>query len=112
MKKFNKLKVIQMIIFIAAAAVSVILVLSDPQLFQMAGSDAHVRLLSILLWVMFGLSFVFLFLDFRLDAALRRENEELKYALYGDEEDMPDSLDDLEPGDFPEPADEDSKQIG
>ena len=96
MKKFNKLKVVQMIIFIVAAAVSVIVVLRDSELFQMAGSNAHVRLLCIMLWVMFGLSFVFLFLDFRLDAALRRENEELKYALYGDGQDILDSEMDLE----------------
>ena len=42
MKKFNKLKIVQMI------------------------------------------AFIFLFLDFRLDSALRRENEELNYAFYTD----------------------------
>lgn len=84
MKKFNKLKILQLIVFIVCAACAVAIIFRDAQLYQTIGFDPHVRALSIILWIAFGLAFIFLFLDFRLDSALRRENEELNYAFYTD----------------------------
>ena len=84
MKKFNKLKIVQMAAFIIAAIVALAIIFQDSQLYQTIGVDPHVRALCVIMWIAFGLAFLFLFLDFRLDSTLRRENEELNYAFYTD----------------------------
>ena len=84
MKKFNKLKIIQLIIFIVVAIIGIVIVFTDAELYQMIGFDPHIRILCIVLWIVLGLSFIFMFLDYRLDSQLRRENEELNYAFYTD----------------------------
>lgn len=84
MKKFNKLKIIQMILFVVITIIGLVIVFTDAELYQMIGFDPHIRILCIILWVVLGLSFIFLFLDYRLDSQLRRENEELNYAFYAD----------------------------
>ena len=84
MKKFSKLKVIQMILFVIITIIGLVIVFTDAELYQMIGFDPHIRILCIVLWVVLGLSFIFLFLDYRLDSQLRRENEELNYAFYTD----------------------------
>ena len=84
MKKFNKLKIIQMILFVVITIIGLVIVFTDAELYQMIGFDPHIRILCIVLWVVLGLSFIFLFLDYRLDSQLRRENEELNYAFYTD----------------------------
>ncbi|MBR0457275.1 MAG: GGDEF domain-containing protein [Firmicutes bacterium] len=84
MKKFNKLKIIQLIIFIIVAIIGIVIVFTDAELYQMIGFDPHIRILCIVLWIVLGLSFIFMFLDYRLDSQLRRENEELNYAFYTD----------------------------
>ena len=84
MKGFSKLKTIQMIIFLIAAILSLVIIVRDGDLYQMIGFNGHIKALCVLLWVMFGLSFLFMYLDFRLDSSLRRENEELNYAFYTD----------------------------
>jgi len=84
MKKFSKLKIIQMILFVVITIIGLVIVFTDAELYQMIGFDPHIRILCIVLWVVLGLSFIFLFLDYRLDSQLRRENEELNYAFYTD----------------------------
>ena len=84
MKKFNKLKIIQMILFVVVTILALVVVFTDAELYQMIGFDPHIRILAIALWVVLGLSFIFMFLDYRLDSQLRRENEELNYAFYTD----------------------------
>jgi diguanylate cyclase (GGDEF)-like protein len=84
MKKFNKLKIIQMILFVVVMILALVVIFTDAELYQMIGFDPHIRILAIALWVVLGLSFIFMFLDYRLDSQLRRENEELNYAFYTD----------------------------
>lgn len=84
MKKFNKLKIIQIILFVVVTILALVVVFTDAELYQMIGFDPHIRILAIALWVVLGLSFIFMFLDYRLDSQLRRENEELNYAFYTD----------------------------
>lgn len=84
MKKFNKLKIIQMILFVVVTILALVVIFTDAELYQMIGFDPHIRILAIALWVVLGLSFIFMFLDYRLDSQLRRENEELNYAFYTD----------------------------
>ena len=84
MKEFNKLKIIQLIIVLLLTVVGLVIVFTDDELFQMIGFDTHVKVMCFILWLALGVSFIFIYLDYRLDSQLRRENEELNYAFYTD----------------------------
>ncbi|MBQ6496728.1 MAG: GGDEF domain-containing protein [Firmicutes bacterium] len=84
MKEFSKLKIVQLIAFLIVTIIGLVIVFTDDELYQMIGFYSHIRILCIILWVALGLSFIFIFLDYRLDSQLRRENEELNYAFYTD----------------------------
>ncbi len=84
MKRFEILKTIQLAVTVLLAAAALLTVLRDKALYQMVGADPHVRLLSLTLWALFAVSFVFLFLDFGSYTDLKRENLELDHAVYAD----------------------------
>ena len=84
MKGFNTLKIVQLVAVILTAVVSLVVIVSDDALFQMIGSEPHVRSICILLWISIGISLLFLLLDLWTDSRLRRENEELNYAIHTD----------------------------
>lgn len=84
MKKFNLLKTVQLIIIVALAAFSLVVVFRDPQLYQMIGQNAHVKLLCFILWLVLGVSFVFMFIDFSSYTRLKQENSELDLAVFYD----------------------------
>ena len=84
MKKFNVLKTIQLIIFIALAAAALIIVFRDAELYQMIGNNGHVKALCFILWAVLGVSFVFMFIDFSSYNNMRRENNELDFAVFYD----------------------------
>ena len=66
MKKLDIAKTIQLIVFLILTLASIDLVLLDPELYHMAGSDTRVRFLCGVLWLVLLLSFVFLLTDFIL----------------------------------------------
>ena len=66
MKKFNFLKTIQLILFVCFAVISLFLILVDSRLYQLVAHDPQVRILCILLWLVFVLSFLFIFVDFSI----------------------------------------------
>ena len=84
MKKFETIKTIQLIIYILLAGTALFTVFRDRELYQMIGADPHVRLLSIILWALLALSFLFMFFDFGSYTDLKRENLELDHAVYSD----------------------------
>ena len=84
MKKFEILKTIQLILFIILTATALVTVFRDDELYQTIAADPHVRLLSMLLWIALGLSFLFMFFDFGSYTDLKRENIELDQAVYAD----------------------------
>ncbi len=81
MKDFSRTKTIQLIITLVVMAAAALIALLDRDLFQMIGSDPNVRLMALLFWVLAGASLVFLFIDFRVDAQMRRETEEMDYLV-------------------------------
>ena len=85
MKKFEIIKTIQLIIYIFLAGTALFTVFRDEKLYQMIGADPHVRLLSLILWAMLALSFLFMFYDFGSYTDLKRENLELDHAVYADQ---------------------------
>lgn len=84
MKRFEWIKTIQLVLFILLTAAGLLTIFRDDVLYQTIASDPHVRLLCGILWLMMGLSFVFMFLDFGSYTDLKRENLELDQAIYSD----------------------------
>ena len=84
MKRFDRIKTIQLIILIALAAAALVTILRSPELYHMIASDPQVRALCVILWLVCGLSFLFLLYDFNSYTGLKRENMELDNAMYSD----------------------------
>ena len=84
MKRFDLIKTIQLIILIALVCGALEVILHSPELFHQIAADPQLRALCIILWLVCGLSFVFLLYDFNSYTGLKRENMELDNAIYSD----------------------------
>ncbi|MBE5998310.1 MAG: diguanylate cyclase [Lachnospiraceae bacterium] len=84
MKRFEWIKTIQLVLYILLTVIALVTIFRDDALYQTIASDPHVRLLSGILWLLMGLSFVFMFLDFGSYTDLKRENLALDQAIYSD----------------------------
>ena len=84
MKRFDRIKTIQLVILIALVCVALVTILRSPELFRSIAADPEIRGLSIILWLVCGLSFLFLLYDFNSYTGLKRENMELDNAVYSD----------------------------
>lgn len=84
MKKFDIIKTIQLVLLVSLTVAALIAIVRDRALYAMIAADPHVRMLSIVLWLVLGISFGFLFYDFSSYADLKRENMELDNAIYSD----------------------------
>ena len=84
MKRFDKIKTIQLIVLVILAAAAILMILRDAELYHLMAANSHVKLLGLLLWILLAGSFLFLFYDFNSYADLRRENMELDHAVYSD----------------------------
>ena len=84
MKKFDRIKTIQLLLLIAITAASLVVVLRNSELYALIATNMAARTISVLLWLTLGLSFLFLLYDFSSYADMRRENSELDNAVYSD----------------------------
>ena len=84
MKRFDRIKTIQLIALIGLTIASLIVIFTDQELYAAIARDPGVRYLALMLWIVIGLSFAFLFFDFSSYADLKRENTELDNAVYSD----------------------------
>ena len=84
MKKFDTLKTIQLIVFIAMTVACIIIVFMNKNLFHLIASQGDVRLMCILLWLTLVLVFLFTFIDFSLFASFKHDYSELDYAVHSD----------------------------
>ena len=84
MKRFDIIKTIQLLLVILLAAAALLVIFRDQELYAMIADNPSVRLLAILLWLVLGLSFLFLLYDFNSYAGMKRENIELDNALFSD----------------------------
>ena len=64
MRKFEIIKTIQLILFVALTVIALYTAFRDHALYQAIAGDPHVRLLSLILWIVLGLSLLFMFFDF------------------------------------------------
>ena len=84
MKKFDRLKTIQLIIFALLAGVCVYLVFTNSDLYHAISNNPDTRLICGLLWAILGLSFIFIFIDFVLISSYKKDYHELDYAVHSD----------------------------
>ena len=84
MKKFDRIKTIQLLLLIAITAASLVVILRNSELYALIATNMAARTISVLLWLTLGLSFLFLLYDFSSYADMRRENSELDNAVYSD----------------------------
>lgn len=84
MKKIDKFKTIQLIVYIILTAISCLVIFTNKDLFHAVALDNNVRIVCILLWACLGLSFLFIFLDFSMYGSAKRSYRELDYAVHRD----------------------------
>lgn len=84
MKKFDVYKTIQLILFILLAVIGLALILTDSDLYQQIASNPGTRALGVLLWLAFAAAFLFIFMDFSLFSAFKKDFRELDYAASSD----------------------------
>ena len=84
MKRFDVIKTVQLILLALCTAAGLLIIFNNHELYSMIAGDRSIRMLALLLWVVLGISFAFLFYDFNSYADLRRENSELDHAVYSD----------------------------
>ena len=84
MRKFDIVKTAQLVIYIALAAIALVMIFRDERLYHAIASDASVRGICVVLWALLVLSLGFLLYDLRSVSVLRNENIELDYAVNSD----------------------------
>ena len=84
MNKFNLIKTIQLVLYILLTVAIILVIFLDQDVYSMISQNPGVRVIAIFLWVILGLSFVFLYYDFYYFADMKRENTELDNAVYSD----------------------------
>ena len=84
MKKFDKIKTLQLVLLILLTVVSLTAILRDRELFALIAVNSSAKLISLILWLTLGISFLFLLYDFNSYSDMRRENLELDNAVYSD----------------------------
>ena len=66
MKKFDRIKTLQLVLFMAFTAVALISILRDPELYDLIATNRAAKTISVILWVTLGVSFLFLLYDFSI----------------------------------------------
>ena len=84
MKRFNLIKTIQLIASLLMLAGCAIAVMTNRELFHDVAHHPGLRLLALCLWGVFGVNFLFLFLDFTNLHHYKRDYRELDYAVHSD----------------------------
>lgn len=84
MKKFDLLKTIQLIIFSIFAVVCIALVLFNKELYHEIANNPTMKLICGLLWLCFGLIFIFIFIDFNFISSYKKDYHELDHAVHTD----------------------------
>jgi len=84
MKRLDIWKTIQFIVFLALALFCLYKVHFDPNFSSSFAESESMRMISFLLWLVLGLVFIFIFIDFTLYANNQKEMSTLKRAINSD----------------------------
>ena len=84
MKKLNVFKTLQLVIMLSFLGVCVWLIFFRRELYHAIAQDPDLKMLCGMLWACFGLSLIFIFIDFLTMADYKRDFRELDYAVHSD----------------------------
>ena len=84
MNRFRIIKTIQLMLVIVLTVASLLVVFLNHDVYTMIASDPAVRCVAVFLWVVLGISFLFLYYDFSSYAGIRRQTADLDNAVYSD----------------------------
>lgn len=84
MKKYTAYKTIQLILFIAFAAVAIFVIFPNAGVYRQVATDPVMKTLAAVLWVALGVTFLFIFLDFTFFFEYKKDYHEMEYALHSD----------------------------
>lgn len=84
MKKLEKIKTIQLLVFIILAALCFLLIAGRRSVYTTLSSDPNLRVVPILTWIIMAVSFFFLFVDFAMYRRLEKQKSQLQDAVYSD----------------------------
>ena len=84
MKKHDFVKTLQLVIFLALTAFCAFVIFTRPALYHAIATDSRIRVLFVLLWIILGLSFLFIFVDFCFLSSYKKDFRELDYAVHSD----------------------------
>lgn len=77
-------KTIQLVLYVLLAGFCLFIILSDDRLYHLVASDSSIRILCFALWLVLGLSFLFIYRDFSFFSSYKKDYRELNYAVHSD----------------------------
>lgn len=84
MKRFTQIKTFQLFIYIVFTLLGLWTIFFHNEIFQGIKNNTNLILLCFLLWLAYGLSFVFIYLDFRFLSSYKTDYSELNQAVHTD----------------------------
>ena len=84
MKKLEKIKTIQLIVFIILAALCFLLIAGRRSVYTALSADPNLRVVPILTWIIMAVSFFFLFVDFAMYRRIEKQESQLQDAVHSD----------------------------
>ena len=84
MKRLNYLKIAQLVIYVILTIVCICKIFLNGNVFHQIANDSNMLLLCGLLWAVLGISFIFMFIDFRYFLSYQKEYIEMNYAIHSD----------------------------
>lgn len=84
MKKYDKIKTVQLFIYLAITITAMVIVFTNEELYRMIGENNYLSLFFVLLWVITLLYLVFMIIDFRAIHYLKMHLNELDQLVFSD----------------------------
>lgn len=84
MRRIDKLKTIQIIVYLVLTIACVTIIALNKGLFHTIATDSGVKLMCVMLWFSLGVSFFFIYLDFNILSSFKKDYRELDYAVHSD----------------------------
>ncbi len=84
MKQFTKIKTFQLFIYVVLTLLGLWSIFFHDEIFQTIKTNTNLIILCFLLWIAYGLSFVFIYIDFRFLSSYKTDYSELNQAVHTD----------------------------
>jgi diguanylate cyclase (GGDEF)-like protein len=84
MKKYNKVKTIQLVIYFDLTLLGLLYIFRNDALYRMIAANINLRVFFAILWLLLICSFIFMYVDFHAYANLEREYRELELTIFSD----------------------------